>query len=212
MAHGLARSSASSRPSGTRTAVAQAAAISSRAGQSSSPRALTPFAAGAGDGLMTIDEPLHADVQRLVQHRFQAVDFADRGRVGEALVPSSQAFFQSRIERKLARNGSGWRASSASQAAGLIDISERPGVPPRHFWGPAMAISMPHSSGLSSSPPSPETVSTMVSHAELPRDWPISLTGLWVPEGVSEWTTERNLMPGLAWRALRTSSGSMASL
>ena len=30
---------------------------------------------------------------------------------------------------------------------------------------------------------------------------PIALTGLWVPEGVSEWTTERYLTPGLAWSA-----------
>ena len=69
-----------------------------------------------------------------------------------------------------------------------------------------------HSSGLRSSPPSPETVSTIVMTPNSLQTAPISLTGLCVPEGVSEWTTERNFTPGFCWSALRTSSGSMASL
>src|SRR5215212_3081692 len=49
------------------------------------PESFHSFPAGTGDGLLAVDEPLHPDYQSLVQHRFQAVDLADRGRVGESL-------------------------------------------------------------------------------------------------------------------------------
>ena len=58
----------------------------------------------------------------------------------------------------------------------------------------------------------PETVSTIVSTPNSLATAPIASTGLIVAEGVSECTTERNLMPGLFSSAFLTSSGSMASL
>src|SRR5215216_5937437 len=49
------------------------------------PKGLDAIPAGAGDRLLAVDEPLHADRQCLVQYRFQAVDLTDGGRVGESL-------------------------------------------------------------------------------------------------------------------------------
>src|SRR5215213_11854853 len=49
------------------------------------PECLDAFPASAGNGLLAVDEPLHADCQCLIQHRFEAVHLADRWGVRESL-------------------------------------------------------------------------------------------------------------------------------
>ena len=123
---------------------------------------------------------------------------------------STQRSFQSSSDRNDPRGAFGFR-SIASHAAGETEISDMPGGPARHFCGPTTQTSMPHSSTSTSSQPSAETASTSSSAPASFTAGAISPTGLWMPEGVSDWTTATSSTSGLSASAWRTSEASTAS-
>ena len=86
------------------------------------------------------------------------------------------------------------------QASSLTHMSDIPGGPPRHFWGPATQTSSCHASGHSGMPPTDETQSTSVSTPCALQMGPRASTGLRVPDGVSEWTTARTSTSGCSSR------------
>ena len=105
---------------------------------------------------------------------------------------------QSMMDRNDPRGASGL-ASMAAHAWGLMAMSDMPGGPPRHFWGPATSRSSCHASDSELDAAEGGDDVHDRDHAPCSRhSRPISRTGLRVPEGVSQWTTDSTLTSGCA--------------